>query len=88
MWVEYDPKLMNRMKRINGQVQGIIKMMEEGKDCKELVSQMTAARHALDRAAALMVSMNLEKCLREQIEKGESTQETVNEAVSLLVKSR
>jgi DNA-binding FrmR family transcriptional regulator len=88
MRVEYDPKLMNRMKRINGQVQGIIKMMEEGKDCKELVSQMTAARHALDRAAALMVSMNLEKCLREQIEKGESTQETVNEAVSLLVKSR
>ncbi|PMB05722.1 cytoplasmic protein [Fischerella thermalis CCMEE 5273] len=86
--MEYDPKLMNRMKRINGQVQGIIKMMEEGKDCKELVSQMTAARHALDRAAALMVSMNLEKCLREQIEKGESTQETVNEAVSLLVKSR
>ncbi|MDZ5782595.1 metal-sensitive transcriptional regulator [Marinococcus luteus] len=86
--MEYNDQMKNRVKRVEGQVRGILRMMEEEKDCKELVSQMNAARTALDRAIGLVVSANLEECVREQIEKGEDSEELIQEAVNLLVKSR
>ena len=88
MGMEYDDKVKNRLKRVEGQVRGILKMMEEGKNCQDVVSQMAAVRNALDRAIGVVVSTNLEVCIREQIEKGEETGETIKEAVNLLVKSR
>ncbi|MDT8862214.1 metal-sensitive transcriptional regulator [Alkalihalobacillus sp. MEB130] len=86
--MEYNDKMKNRVKRVEGQVRAILRMMEEGKDCKDLVVQMSAARNALDRTIGLVVSTNLEQCVREQIEKGEETEAFIQEAVNLLVKSR
>lgn len=84
--MDYDIKVINRMKRIEGQIKGILKMMEEEKDCRAVVTQITAARSALDRTAALIVSTNLEACIRE--EKDGNSEELIKEAVNLLVKSR
>lgn len=86
--MEYDKSVLNRLKRIEGQIKGVIKMIEQNKDCREVVTQLSASRSAIDRTIGLIVSMNLEKCVRENIEKGEDTQELVKEAVNLLVKSR
>lgn len=86
--MEYTDKMKNRVKRVEGQVKAIYRMMEEEKDCKELVIQMTAARNALDRILGVVVSSNLEQCVRKQIEKGEGTEDLIQEAVNLLVKSR
>ncbi|WP_243385108.1 metal-sensitive transcriptional regulator [Bacillus kexueae] len=86
--MEYTQQMKNRIKRIEGQLRGILKMMEEGKDCREIVTQMSAARNGLDRTIGVVVSANLEKCVRDQIEKGEDTKHLVEEAVQLLVKSR
>lgn len=85
--MHYDTKIKNRMKRIEGQVRGILRMMEEEKDCKDVVSQMAAIRSAIDKTIAVVVSTNLEHCLRTQLEKGEETDEIIQEAVQLLVKS-
>ena len=86
--MEYNARMKNRIKRVEGQVKAILRMMEEGKECKDLVVQMSAARNALDRAIGLVVSSNLEQCVRDQVEKGESTEDYIQEAVNLLVKSR
>lgn len=86
--MNYDEQLKNRMKRMEGQIRGILKMMEEDKACKDIVSQMSAVRAALDRAIGVVVSKNLEHCLREQIARGDDTNEIIQEAVNLLVKSR
>ncbi|WP_054637755.1 metal-sensitive transcriptional regulator [Thalassobacillus sp. C254] len=86
--MEYNDQMKNRMKRIEGQVKAILRMMEEEKDCKDLVGQMSAARNAMDRAIGLVVSTNLEQCVRDQIEKGEDTEELIEQAVNLLVKTR
>ncbi|ARK30663.1 metal-sensitive transcriptional regulator [Halalkalibacter krulwichiae] len=86
--MEYNDKMKNRVKRVEGQIRGILRMMEEGKDCKDLVVQMSASRNALDRTIGLVVSSNLEQCVREQIVKGEDTEAFIQEAVNLLVKSR
>nr|WP_245301611.1 metal-sensitive transcriptional regulator [Virgibacillus natechei] len=79
---------MNRMKRAEGQVKGVLKMMEEGKDCKDVISQLSAAKNALDRTSAVIVSKNLEQAVREDQENGGNTEDIINEAVQLLVKSR
>ncbi|MBY7142479.1 metal-sensitive transcriptional regulator [Virgibacillus sp. NKC19-3] len=86
--MDYDDQVKNRVKRIEGQVRGLLKAMDEGKECRDVVNQMSAARNALDRAIALIVSRNLEKCIREEEEPGESTEDNIKEAVNLLVKSR
>ncbi|GAE36121.1 metal-sensitive transcriptional regulator [Halalkalibacter akibai] len=86
--MEYNDKMKNRVKRVEGQVRAIFRMMEEEKDCRDLVVQMSAARNALDRAIGLVVSSNLEQCVREQIVKGEDTEAFIQEAVNLLIKSR
>lgn len=77
------------MKRIEGQVKGILRMMEEEKECREVVTQMSAVRKAMDRTAAFIVSENLERCIREAQEKDNKTsEEYIQEAVQLLVQSR
>ncbi|MCL6585786.1 MAG: metal-sensitive transcriptional regulator [Anoxybacillus sp.] len=86
--MEYSKEIKNRLKRIEGQVKGVLGMMEQGKDCKSVVAQLSAARNAIDKAMAVIVSSNLEHCIRENIEKGEQTEHLVKEAVELLVKSR
>ncbi|MFA9556976.1 metal-sensitive transcriptional regulator [Evansella sp. AB-rgal1] len=86
--MKYNDQMKNRIKRVEGQVKAILRMMEEEQDCKDIVVQMSAARNALDRTLGLVVSTNLEQCVREQIEKGEETEQLIQEAVNLLVKSR
>jgi DNA-binding FrmR family transcriptional regulator len=86
--MKYDEKVTNRMKRIEGQVRGALRMMEEEKAVKDVITQLTAARNALDRTAALIVTKNLEKSIRDENENEKSSEDLVQEAVNLLVKSR
>lgn len=87
--MDYDQKVMNRLKRIEGQIKGIIKMMEEKKDCKDIVTQLSASRSAIDRAIGVIVSANLVECINNPEENEDKTEEElVQEAVNLLVKSR
>ncbi|RKQ33569.1 metal-sensitive transcriptional regulator [Oceanobacillus halophilus] len=84
----YDDKVTNRLKRIEGQVRGALRMMEEDKHCKDVVTQLSAARNAIDRTIALIVSKNLEQCIREEEDNDKNADELIQEAVNLLVKSR
>jgi DNA-binding FrmR family transcriptional regulator len=86
--MEYTEDIKNRLKRIEGQVRGVLRMMDEGKHCKEVVAQLSAVRNAADRAIAQIVATNLEHCILESQEAGEDTAKLVKEAVELLVKSR
>lgn len=87
--MEYDPKVVNRLKRIEGQIKGILKMIDENKDCKDVITQLSASRSAIDRTIGVIVSSNLIDCIKNKDEIGERTEEElVKEAVDLLVKSR
>ncbi|WP_394232437.1 metal-sensitive transcriptional regulator [Niallia oryzisoli] len=86
--MEYDKSVKNRLRRIEGQIKGVLGMMEQGKDCREIITQLSAARNALDRTMGVIVSTNLEHCVRVNVEKGEDTEHLVKEAVELLIKSR
>ena len=70
MTMEYDKKVINRLKRIEGQIKGVLGMMEQGKDCREIITQLSAARNAIDRTMGVIVSTNLEQCVREMSLRG------------------
>ena len=86
--MSYDDQIKNRVKRIEGQLRGILKMMDEDKGCKDVITQLSAVRAAMDCTIGVIVSTNLIECVRLADENGESAEELVKEAVNLLVKSR
>jgi len=85
--VQYDQKVKNRLRRVEGQIKGVLRMMEEGKDCKDIVTQLSAARSAIDRTIGVVVSTNLITCMQDE-SKSEEKDELLKEAVDLFVKSR
>ncbi len=86
--MDYSNEVKNRLKRVEGQIRGILRMMEEEKECKDVTSQLSAARTALDRSIALIVAQNLQQCVKDSHENNEDTSELVKDAIDLLVKSR
>ncbi|KRE32989.1 metal-sensitive transcriptional regulator [Paenibacillus sp. Soil724D2] len=86
--MKYDDDVKKRLRRVEGQIRGILKMMEEEQDCKDVVSQISAVRSAADKAIAYIVAVNLEQCILEEIEAGRDSSKVVKQAFELLVKSR
>jgi len=86
--LEYSDPIKLRLKRIEGQVRGVLGMMEKESNCKDVVSQLSAIRNAVDKTIANIVAANLEQCILEEQEAGGDTGKVVKEAVELLVKSR
>lgn len=88
----YDSKITNRIKRMEGQLRGVLRMMEESKDCKEVITQLSAVRSGLDRTIGVIVTGNLSDHLVECLQSSQDHQlkmnESIQEAVDLLVKSR
>ena len=86
--MEYNDKMKNRVKRMEGQLRGILKMMEDEKDCKEVITQLSAVRSAVDRTIGVIVSTNLVECVRNADDNEEELNDLIQEAVNLVVKSR
>ena len=63
-------------------------MMEDGKDCKEVITQLSAVRSAVDRTIGVIVSTNLVQCVRQAEGDDGKVDEVIKEAVNLVVKSR
>ncbi|GAA2671209.1 metal-sensitive transcriptional regulator [Streptomyces lunalinharesii] len=55
--------VLNRLRRAQGQIAGVIKMIEDGRDCEEVVTQLAAASRALDRAGFAIIATGLQHCL-------------------------
>ena len=57
--------VVNRLRRAQGQIGGILRMIEEGRECGDIVTQLAAVNHALDRAGFAIIATNLKQCLVE-----------------------
>lgn len=58
-------QILGRLKRVEGQIRGIQKMIEEQRDCESVVTQLMAARAALDKASLVIITRHLKQCLAE-----------------------
>jgi DNA-binding FrmR family transcriptional regulator len=63
--------LVRRLRRVEGQVGGLVRMLESGRDCAEVVTQLAAASRALDRVGFLLVASELRKCAATQSNEAE-----------------
>jgi DNA-binding FrmR family transcriptional regulator len=54
--------VLNRLRRAQGQLAGVISMIEAGRDCKDVVTQLAAVSRALDRAGFKIVATGLREC--------------------------
>jgi CsoR family transcriptional regulator, copper-sensing transcriptional repressor len=63
--VEQLKDVVARLKRVQGQIGGVIRMIEEGRDCSEVVTQMSAAARALDRAGFKIIATGMRQCMVE-----------------------
>ncbi|KQZ70366.1 MULTISPECIES: metal-sensitive transcriptional regulator [unclassified Nocardioides] len=57
--------VVNRIKRAQGQLAGVVRMLEEGRDCEDVVTQLAAVSKALDRAGFAIVATGLQQCITE-----------------------
>ncbi len=55
--------VLNRLRRARGQLAGVIAMIEEGRDCKDVITQLAAVSRALDRAGFKIVASGLRECV-------------------------
>lgn len=55
--------VLNRLRRAQGQLNGVISMIEQGRECKDVVTQLAAVSRALDRAGFKIVATGLRECV-------------------------
>ena len=60
--------VVNRLRRAQGQIGGVLRMIEEGRDCKDIVTQLAAVSKALDRAGFAVIAAGLKQCITEDPE--------------------
>ena len=54
---------LNRLRRVHGQLGGVIGMIEDGRDCKDVVTQLAAVSKALNRAGFTIIATGLRECI-------------------------
>ncbi|MFD8416502.1 metal-sensitive transcriptional regulator [Streptomyces sp. NPDC059650] len=57
--------VLNRLRRAQGQLSGVIAMIESGRDCKDVVTQLAAVSKALDRAGFKIVASGMRQCVND-----------------------
>ena len=58
--------MSNRLKRAQGQLTAVIRMLDEGQDCEDVVTQLAAVSRALDRAGFAIVATGLKQCIADE----------------------
>jgi DNA-binding FrmR family transcriptional regulator len=56
-------KIVNRLRRLEGQIRGLQKLLENPEDCEKIIIQFQAAKSALDGAFSELLSTNLKQCM-------------------------
>ncbi|CAB5078099.1 unannotated protein [freshwater metagenome] len=57
--------ITNRLRRARGQIDGVLAMIEEGRSCKDVVTQLAAASKALDRAGFKIIASGIRQCMND-----------------------
>lgn len=75
--------LLKRLKRIEGQVRGIQKMIVDGRDCESLVTQLAAVRSAIEGVGALVLNNYMKLCFSKGAEKDKNNVDSLARVVAI-----
>ena len=81
-------KYITRLKRSEGQLRGIQKMIEEDRDCIDIITQLSAVRSSVDRVIELLITENLIESINKPLQNPDEQKEKLEKAVKYLIKNR
>lgn len=79
-------KIMNRLKRTEGQIRGIQKMIENEQECIDVITQLTAVRSSIDRVMGMIVADNLKNCFEKPETNPEEQAKKLEQAINMIIK--
>ena len=79
-------QIINRLRRVEGQLRGIQKMIAEEKDCVNIVTQLSAVRSGIDRTMGIIVAENLKKCFEHPSDNPEEQLKKMEQAIQMVIK--
>lgn len=78
--------IINRLKRAEGQLRGIQKMIEDDKECIDIVTQLTAVRSSINRTMGIVISNKINQIIQNPVEDKEKQEEKLQKALELIIK--
>lgn len=82
---EYKLNIINRLKKIEGQVKGIQRMVDDGKCCEDIMIQISAIRAAINKVGGIMLDAYIKECLITSLKNDESD-DRINDLIETIVK--
>ena len=79
-------QIINRLRRVEGQLRGIQKMIAEEKDCVNIVTQLSAVSSGIDRTMGIIVAENLKQCFEHPNDNPEEQLEKMEQAIQMVIK--
>lgn len=78
--------ILNRLKKIEGQVKGIHRMVEEGKYCGDVMIQISAVRSAINSVGSLMIDNYINECLFTSLKASDDDEKNIKEIINVIEK--
>ena len=78
--------ILNRLKRAEGQLRGIQRMIEDEEECIDIVTQLTAVRSSINRTMGLVISQKIRQVMDYLAENTEEQDRKIEEALNLIIK--
>lgn len=85
MSIATEADVVMRLRRIEGQIRGLQRLVQEGKDCREIVHQLAAARKALDKVGFIILTHRMQECLEKKKVEGYEAEKALDEAMRLFL---
>lgn len=79
-------KVLNRLRRVEGQVRGLQRMISEDKRCEDVLTQLAATRAALDRVGVFLITHRMKECLKHSSDEMDLDEDAVEEAFEVFMK--
>ncbi|HFI0038757.1 TPA: metal-sensitive transcriptional regulator [Streptococcus suis] len=79
-------KMINRLKRAEGQLRGIQKMIEEEQECIDIVTQLSAVRSSINSIMGLVIAQKVQDCIENPSDNPEEQEARLAEAINLIIK--
>lgn len=81
-----EKKILNRLKRTEGQIRGIQKMIDKEKECIDIITQLSAVRSSIDRVMGMIVAENLKNCFEHPDKNPEDQAQKLEQAINMIIK--
>jgi DNA-binding FrmR family transcriptional regulator len=85
LYIEQKDNLMARLKRVEGQVKGIMRMIEDGRYCPDILQQIAAMSGAMDEVALILLQSHIKGCVTDAIQTQQG-EESIEELMSIIRK--